>query len=55
MRKIKCVECETFFDPFMIRSDGLPPIIGFELNDGSTIHICADCIIKMGRDKNVGT
>lgn len=44
---MKCVECGKEFEPGN-RPDGLPNGIGFELEDGTILNYCADCLIKLG-------
>lgn len=43
---IICDECGKKTHPG--ETNGLPNIIGFELQDGKIINICQECLIKMG-------
>lgn len=48
---VTCDECGKEFSP-RNRPDGLPNGVGFLLEDGKILNICADCIIEMGK-KNI--
>ena len=45
---IKCDKCKS---NFLIgnRADGTPNGIGFQLQDGRIINLCANCIDEIGR------
>jgi hypothetical protein len=45
---IKCDKCKS---NFLIgnRADGTPNGVGFQLQDGRIINLCADCISELGR------
>jgi hypothetical protein len=49
MMKAKCDECGAEFSPGN-REDGLPNGVSFHQKDGSMYTICADCLIKKGRE-----
>ena len=44
---MKCNKCGREF-LFGNRPDGLPNGVGFELDDGRTINICAECLTALG-------
>lgn len=44
---MKCAKCGKSFEAGT-RPDGLPNGVGFELQDGRIIKICADCITALG-------
>lgn len=48
---IKCDKCNNNISDVIQRGDGLPNAIGFELEDGRVITLCADCISKLGELK----
>jgi hypothetical protein len=50
---IKCDKCKS---NFLIgnRADGTPNGVGFQLQDGRIINLCADCINEIGRLKEAG-
>lgn len=50
---MKCEICGKEFEPGN-RPDGLPNGVGFELVDGTIYNVCADCIIKHGREVKEG-
>ena len=45
---IKCDKCKKDFSEVVDRSDGLPNGVGFELENGKVITLCADCIKDLG-------
>jgi len=47
--RIKCKKCGKEFEVGN-RPDGLPNGVGFEMEDGSIINICTECIIKNGEE-----
>lgn len=50
---IKCDKCKS---NFLIgnRADGTPNGVGFQLQDGRIINLCANCIDEIGRLKEAG-
>ena len=54
-RMVKCRECGNYVDTKSKRDDGLPVMIGFGLDDGTIYNVCADCIIKKGREAHADT
>ena len=50
MIAIKCDGCGSVIIPGN-RPDGTPNGLGMETMDGKIITVCADCIIKVGKDK----
>ena len=36
-------------------TDKLPAMVGFEMEDGSVINLCRNCIMDLGRAKEHGT
>ena len=44
-KKIYCIECGREIT-LGTRPDGLPNGVGFELEDGTIIPVCSDCILK---------
>ena len=44
------IKCDKTFTPGN-RPDGIPNGVGFQLQDGTIVHYCADCIIEEGRKK----
>lgn len=54
--KVKCDICGKKIDMREKRTDGLPAGFGFELEDGSIVNVCTDCVLAedfMGRIKNL--
>lgn len=48
----KCDKCKKDFSEVVDRADGLPNGVGFELQNGKVITLCADCIKELGsRDR----
>lgn len=47
---IKCDKCKNTFAAGN-KADGTPNGVGFQLQDGRVINLCADCISKLGRLK----
>lgn len=43
-----CSKCKNGFYKG-IRPDGLPNGVGFEMEDGLVIHLCANCIMELGK------
>ena len=49
----QCDKCgRTFVDGS--HGDGIPNGVGFMLDDGRLINLCANCIIKLGKLKEEG-
>ena len=48
----KCTRCRQRFP--MSGNDRLPAMVGFELEDGTVINLCRDCIMLLGRAKQEG-
>lgn len=48
----KCEKCGS--RPFSMTSDGLPAMVGFELEDGTVINLCKHCLMDLGRAKESG-
>ena len=44
---MNCNRCKKDFERGN-RPDGLPNGVGYELEDGTFIHMCTDCIIDLG-------
>lgn len=44
---MKCDKCKKEFIPGN-KADGTPNGVGFELQDGSVITLCAACLMKLG-------
>ena len=44
---MKCDKCKKEFTSGN-RADGTPNGVGFELQDGSVITLCAACLMKLG-------
>lgn len=44
----KCNKCKRNISEQITRADGLPNGVGFELENGEVITLCAECIIKLG-------
>lgn len=42
-----CDKCKKFFLPGN-RPDGIPNGLGFVLQNGKKITVCADCVMKLG-------
>ena len=42
---MKCDICGKKIDMREKRTDGLPAGVGFELEDGSIVNVCTDCIM----------
>lgn len=51
---IKCDKCNNNISDTIERADGLPNGVGFQLEDGRLINICADCINKLGKLQEAG-
>ena len=49
---MKCQSCGREFEAGN-RPDGLPNGVGFQLEDGSVISCCTECIIKKGKRSNL--
>ena len=49
MKTIKCDECGKEFEVGS-RPDGLPNGVGFQLEDGTIWNVCAECIVKIGKE-----
>lgn len=45
---MKCDNCKKEFEAGN-RADGLPNGIGFELQDGTLITLCAECLMELGK------
>ncbi len=50
---IKCDKCNNTFVAGN-RADGTPNGVGFQLQDGRILNICADCIDELGRLREAG-
>ena len=46
------IKCETCGKEIVPGNDenGLPNGVGFELEDGSLLNVCSDCIAEVGRN-----
>lgn len=47
--KIKCDKCGKKFQPG-VRPDGLPTGMGFQLENGTSINVCTECICDAKSD-----
>lgn len=45
----KCDRCKSNISESIIRADGLPSGVGFELESGKVITLCAACIMELGK------
>lgn len=45
---MKCDNCKKEFKSGN-REDGIPNGVGFQMEDGTTITLCADCLIELGK------
>jgi hypothetical protein len=56
MEKIKTITCDKCSSIFITgnRPDGTPNGVGFQLQNGRLINLCAECISKIGRLKEAG-
>jgi len=50
MEEIKCARCGKVIVPGN-RPDGIPNGVGFQLEHGITINICAECLIAEGKKR----
>lgn len=51
---IKCDYCGKWFE-IGNREDGMPNGFSFVKQDGSTLTICAECLMEIGRNVNDST
>lgn len=51
---IKCDYCGKWFE-IGNREDGIPNGFSFVKQDGSTLTICAECLMEIGRNVNDST
>ena len=49
-----CDKCGNYISQTLIRPDGVPNGVGFELENCRVITLCADCIKDLGRLKALG-
>ena len=49
---MKCDKCGKEFDAGN-RPDGRPNGVGFQMEDGSVINYCADCLTQLGEEKKM--
>lgn len=45
---MKCDKCKKEFKAGN-RADGLPNGVGFEMEDGTVITLCAECLMELGK------
>lgn len=50
MNEIRCMRCGRVIAPGN-RPDGLPNGVGFEIEHGIVINICAECLIEEGKKR----
>lgn len=50
MNTVTCEFCKREIDVSKKREDGLPAAVAFELEDGTNIVMCTDCIMKKGNE-----
>ncbi len=49
MKKVKAISCDKCESIIVSgNTNGLPNGVGFELQDGSVITLCAACLMKLG-------
>lgn len=53
IQSIKCDKCGAVFISGN-RPDGLPNGVGFALQDGTFVNMCANCMIKLGKLRAAG-
>ena len=53
IQSIKCDKCGAVFISGQ-RADGLPNGIGFALQDGTVVNMCANCMIQLGKLREAG-
>ena len=54
INNIKCNKCGKYISQTLVRGDGLPNGVGFELEDGKAITLCAECIQDLGSRDDKG-
>lgn len=53
IQSIKCDKCGAVFISGQ-RPDGLPNGVGFKMQDGTVVSMCANCMIKLGKLREAG-